>query len=82
MFSFTNKKVIGVGMHCSKSMETSEVIQKGFIFTIFFIKFTSENIRYTLSQIANRPLASSKVNSVNQKETTIIPISWRFSMYY
>ena len=57
MFSFTNKKVIGVcssEVHCSKSMEKSEVIKKNNIFTfrwsenIKFYIFTSENIKYTI----------------------------------
>ena len=57
MFSFTNKKVIGVlssEVHCSKSMEKPEVIQKKVICTlrwsenIKFYIFTSENIKYTL----------------------------------
>ena len=36
MFSFTNKKVIGIWsseVHCSKSMEKSEVIQKSYMYT-------------------------------------------------
>ena len=47
MFSFTNKKVIGVlssEVHCSKSMEKSEVIQKKVICTLRW----SENIKYTI----------------------------------
>ena len=49
MFSFTNTKVIGVGkseLHCSKSMEKSEVIQK----VIFSLEW-SENIKYILIYI-------------------------------
>ena len=37
---------------------------------------------HTLSQIANRPLTSSKNISVNQKEATIMPISWLSSIYH
>ena len=55
MFSFRNKKVIGVGsseVHCSKSMEKSQVIQKKLYVNIRFYIFTSENTYkiYTIYQ--------------------------------